>query len=214
MLPVTLKPNVDRYYLQGIEGFFKAEVYVSRLSDGTQVVCKDYSRFRTNPIAAFVARHLVQREYNVLAQLQDWLYSPKVFNSEDSLVLLQEYVPGKTISEFKKLEPGVVHTVRKVLRQLHQKGIIHNDVRASNVIVKADNTVVLIDFTSAGSLPSFMGKISRWLMHHDLRHAIKFKLKTEENLTAREQRILQKPKLLEWQQNVWKQKILPFLKGG
>lgn len=214
MLPHTLNTNVERYYLQGIEGFLKAEVYISRLSDGTQVVCKDYSRFRQNPIAAFIARYLVKREHKALLRLQDWPHAPKTFTSEEPLILLQEYVAGKTIEQFKVVDPQVVKNVRTALRQLHLKGIIHNDVRASNVIIKADNSAVLIDFTSAGTLPKFMPRTARWLMLQDVRHAVKFKKKTGESLTARELRILQKPKWLQWTQNVWKKKILVLLKGN
>ncbi len=213
MLPVTLKTDVERYYLQGIEGFLKAEVYVSLLSDGTQVVSKDYSRFRQNPLAALIARYLVRREHNVLSKLQEWPHAPRVFNSEDSLALLQEYIPGKTFSKFKKADPVAIKSIRKALRELHQKNIIHNDFRASNVIIKADNTAVLIDFTSALRLPKFMGKVSRWLMLQDLRHAIKFKVMTGEDLTARELRISKKSKILQWLQSFWKDKILLLLKG-
>lgn len=213
MLPATINTNVERFYLQGKEGFLKAEVYISRLSDGRQVVCKDYSRFQSKPLSAKIARYLVQREYSILKRLQSWAHAPKVYQSDNPLLLLQEYIPGKTIHQIKVLDPAALRSARKAVRELHQFGIAHNDVRASNVIIKADNSAVLIDFTSAGSLPAFMGKLSRWFMLHDLRHAIKFKRKSTLTLTAKEERLLQKPKWLQWQQRVWKEKILPVLKG-
>ena len=90
MLPDALKVNEERYYLQDVKGFFKAEVYIRQLGNGKQVVCKDYSRYQHNPIAAVIARHLVKREHRVLLRLQNWPYAPKALNNDDPLILQQE----------------------------------------------------------------------------------------------------------------------------
>lgn len=212
MLPDALKVNEERYYLQDVKGFFKAEVYIRQLGNGKQVVCKDYSRYRHNPITAVIARYLVQREQSVLLRLQDWVHAPKALDSSDPLILQQEYIAGKTLDHCKTCAPEVINSIVIALAELHAKNIIHNDVRASNVIIKTDGTPVFIDFTSAGTLPFIMNKVARWLMRQDVRHVIKFKKQFAVGLTADEHQLLQKPKWLQIQQRVWKEKILPFLK--
>src|SRR5690554_2850909 len=97
MFTESLKTSGERVYLQEIEGFLKAEVYITRQDNGQQLVFKDYSRFRHNPVAALIARFLVQREYNALSRLQGWVHAPEVFESNDPLILLQEYIPGKAM---------------------------------------------------------------------------------------------------------------------
>mgnify|MGYP001156490547 FL=1 len=213
MFTESLKTSGERVYLQEIEGFLKAEVYITRQDNGQQLVFKDYSRFRHNPVAALIARFLVQREYNALSRLQGWVHAPEVFESNDPLILLQEYIPGKAMDSKNAESPEVVKNIRTALRQLHQKDMAHNDFRASNIIVKPDNTVVIIDFTSATHLPKFLGKISRWLMSQDLRHVLKYQDRIGQDLTAREKQMLEKPKALQRLQDVWKKKILCVLKG-
>lgn len=212
MLPDALKADEERHYLQDIHGLFKAEVYVRQLGNGKQVVCKDYSRYQHHPLAAFIARYLVQREHKVLLRLQDWPHAPKTLNSDNPLILQQEYIAGKTLDKYQTCAPEVINNIVQALSELHEKNIAHNDVRASNVIIKTDGIPVLIDFTSAGSLPSFMARLTRWLMRQDLRHVVKFRRRFNISLSPQEQQLLQKPRWLQVQQRVWKQKILPFLK--
>ena len=65
-----------------------------------------------------------------------------------------ELIDGRLLSEFirndKLLPPkSVVLTVRKLalaLRSAHEKGIVHRDVKPSNIIIKRDGEPVLMDF--------------------------------------------------------------------
>lgn len=214
MYPLCIEANSTRRYLQSAKGLFKAEVYVTTLANGRKVVCKDYSRFQHRPLARWLVSYLVKREYRVLERLNDWQYSPKVYASHDPLVLVQEYINGRLISRFATGSEEVVGQLQMALQQLHQQGVAHNDIHADNVIVRADNQPVLIDFTSATWLPKW--PVINWLQHKlytfDQRHLVKIKQRLGNELSLAEQQQLKRPQWLEFILKVWKQKILPFLK--
>lgn len=52
---------------------------------------------------------------------------------------------AKNISK-EVLNPTVHNNVVEAFRSIHALGIIHSDVRKENILVRADNTVVIIDF--------------------------------------------------------------------
>lgn len=217
MLTSTIKPEAKRQYLQHIEGFLKAEVYVSQTSDGQRIVCKDYSRFRSNPLAAFVAKRLVKREYKALHTLQNWPYAPKVLASSDPLVLQQELIVGKTLASHlanNANKQQIFPSLLQIVQALHLQGIVHNDVRASNIIINKHQQPILIDFTSAHVFSSRHSKIARWLRYHDVRHALKLKQQKGGYLSHRGKRFLQKPKWLKVLQSFWKDTILAWLKNN
>lgn len=214
MFPLSIDTVHSRRYLQNVKGLFKAEVYVATLADGSKVVCKDYSRFRGRPLAHGVARYLVKREYHVLKQLNDWQYSPQTYESEDSLILVQEYIQGRSIGRLTGSTDVVLERLQKALQQLHQQGIAHNDIHTNNIIVRAGDHPVLIDFTSATQLPKLplLGWLQRKLHAFDQRHFVKIKQRLGSELNALEQQQLKRPLWLEWILKTWKKSILPTLK--
>lgn len=206
--------ETQRHYLQRAKGFFKAEVYVTRLDSGERVVCKDYSRFERNPLAALLARWLVRHELLMLQRLQDWPHAPRVYPGSSPLLLVQEYVPGKLLSQQQGGGAAIYSALFLMLVQLHQMGITHNDIRGTNIILRDDNFPILIDFTAASSFPLIFGlaQLVRWLRLFDLRHLIKLKRNLDCPIRPHEARLL---KRAGWQQKLmkfWKKGILPRLK--
>lgn len=79
-----------------------------------------------------------------------------VINLEDGQIVLEEFIEGITISEV--MESGKYHYfgVRKVLRSvchaltvLHERNLVHRDVKPENVIIDKNGRVVLIDFNAS-----------------------------------------------------------------
>lgn len=214
MVPVSFDAKEQRQYLQHVKGLFKAEVYISTLADGSKVVCKDYSRFRNRPLAKYLARYLVRREYKVLHRLNAWAYAPKVLHSPDDLVLVQEYIVGKPVETQTANPCSVFSQLQQALKQLHQFGIAHNDIHASNILVRTDGRPVLIDFTSASLMPRLLSL--RWLQKkmfsYDARHLAKIKKRMGCPLQAKDLAQLQRSKSLEAILALWKTTLLPGLK--
>ena len=48
-----------------------------------------------------------------------------------------------------KFNPVAAKNVVKAFKEIHARGVLHGDVRAENILVKKDNSVVVIDFESS-----------------------------------------------------------------
>lgn len=79
-----------------------------------------------------------------------------VLTMEDGQIVLEEYIDGITVAQV--METGKYHYrgVRKVLlgvcdalTVLHDRGIVHRDVKPENVMISDDSRVVLIDFNAS-----------------------------------------------------------------
>lgn len=80
----------------------------------------------------------------------------EVYKTENSVVVLEEYIDGQTISEY--LEDGlytvsgvkaVVSKLCDALSFLHSHNIIHKDIKPENVMIDSSGNVKLIDFDAA-----------------------------------------------------------------
>ena len=74
---------------------------------------------------------------------------------EDGLFLIMEYVDGQDLDELVKEQqaPITIERAKKLMTQIleafkyaHQNGIIHRDVKPSNVLITADDQIKVLDF--------------------------------------------------------------------
>ncbi len=99
-------------------------------------------------IFTFLADHPVQNMPRIVS----------VYESSNCLIVIEEYIEGKTVVEMIESEPlsedTAVHIVRCVSRILHElhsleTPIVHRDVKPSNIIVTSENEVYLLDMNVA-----------------------------------------------------------------
>ncbi len=92
--------------------------------------------------------------YHINAQHLPLIYD--VITCDDGQIVLEEFIEGVTIAEV--MESGTYHYLgtRRVIRAvchalhvLHDRHLVHRDVKPENVMIGKDGRVVLIDFNAA-----------------------------------------------------------------
>lgn len=117
-----------------------------------------------------ISMQLFQQEAAILRDLGDHPQIPKLmafFEQEQQTYLVQEYVQGQSLCEeldqvksFNETQVLQVFTdLLPVLQFIHDRQVIHRDIKLSNVIRKTDGTLVLIDFGSA----TYLGHHARFI---------------------------------------------------
>ncbi len=72
----------------------------------------------------------------------------KDWNCNGSNYLVIKYVNGDILSKYptKKIDKKIIKEMLKSLYRLHKIGVIHRDLKSSNIIITNDGSVKLIDF--------------------------------------------------------------------
>lgn len=137
---------------------FKAYSLVSVLSDKNE--CKVLKLKNKEHNKYIVIRsfpkviNAYEELYNINCENLPLIYD--VINLDDGQIVLEEFIEGVTIAEV--MESGKYRYIgtRKVLRSicnaltvLHERNIVHRDVKPENVIIAKDGRVVLIDLNAA-----------------------------------------------------------------
>lgn len=85
-----------------------------------------------------------------------------IFNQNDTVYIVMEYLEGMTLEQFRKRNPDVdfefcykmLSPVISVLERIHERGLIHRDISPSNIMVLPDGRAKLLDFGSASRYDS------------------------------------------------------------
>ena len=85
--------------------------------------------------------------------------------------LMMEYVPGKTLLEYRRARPGRKIELDQAVRfacevadgldYAHKRGIIHRDIKPENVIVTEDNEAKIVDFGLAMRIKTIAARHSK-----------------------------------------------------
>jgi serine/threonine protein kinase len=134
-------------------------------------VVKHLKPFFNEPRFLETAKRLFQTEAEILAKLSNYDQIPQLFayfEQDSEFYLVEEFIDGQDLS--KEIGSGkqlgelyaisLLKGILPILDVLHQKGVIHRDIKPPNIIRrKSDKQLVLIDF---GAVKQFQ---------HDLTHA-------------------------------------------
>ena len=79
-----------------------------------------------------------------------------VITLDDGVIILEEYIDGVTVAQMAEGQQCTPRDVRRIgkavcqaLSVLHKHDIVHRDVKPENIMITADNRVVLLDFNAA-----------------------------------------------------------------
>ncbi len=82
----------------------------------------------------------------------------EIIESENQLVLIEQYVPGKTLTEYintESIDDAVIQkfivSLCQTVQQLHEMDppVIHRDIKPSNIIITPQGDTCLLDFNAA-----------------------------------------------------------------
>ncbi len=169
-------PELDRAGLEArrecwlVRGrWSKADLWASRLPDGTPVVVKD---FAGKPLIARPwARVQVAREARFLQMLAATGVVPRLLGrlGKDALVL--EHLGGTPLHRYRKGDAGragYLPRIAEALSKVHALGVVHLDLRGrENVHVAEGDRVVILDW--AGALAFRPGSLAYRLLFPRLR---------------------------------------------
>ena len=115
-----------------------------------------YFFFKTVKDTNNIGLLLLRKEYDIGVQCDSphlphiFLYGEFVKGKEG---VLMEYIDGRTLTEFLSEKPSlkerkkIFSQLLETLSYLHKKGIVHNDLKPDNILVKhTGNSLALIDF--------------------------------------------------------------------
>lgn len=145
------------------------------------------------PLIRWLARRLMRREARALAVLEGLPGIPSLERAERD-EMTRSYLPGRPLHQARPTEAAYFRASSRLLRQLHRRGIVHNDLaKEPNLLVQEDGSPGFVDFQLALYRPG-RGRLFRALAAEDIRHLLKHKRSYRPDLlTAREQRILDNP---------------------
>ena len=147
-------------------------------------------------LVRWIARRLLAREARALTAATDLAGVPEILRA-DRDVLERRFIDGVPMQEGKPRELAYHHAAARLLRQLHRRGIVHNDLaKEPNLLVTTDGRPAIIDYQLSWFAPK-RGRLFRMLAREDIRHLLKHKnTYCPESLTKREKSILAKPSAL------------------
>ncbi|WP_162177915.1 kinase [Halotalea alkalilenta] len=200
--------------LQAAHGFLKAEVRRESYR-GDTVVVKDYGVYAGTWLAP-AARYLMRREARMLQRLRHWQHAPDFAGYRGRYAFAMASIDGQSINQARASGHLLgFSAVLQVLDGLHRQGIVHNDIRGSNLLIDGDGRLILIDYASAVRIPCrrLLAPLFRRLRCLEIASALKFQKKLNGRpLTATQRRLLVKSCWFDAFQRGWKAVVLPLLR--
>lgn len=154
MAAIAVGRRFGPYLIQGVLGKgASATVYVGRRSDDVDVAVKVLSTFAMGN-ADF--RRSVPREFNALDKIDHpaVISVTKMGTIADVLFIEMEWIDGPTLAG--TMTVGKAVEIRKAatiaaqvadgLQACHDAGVVHRDVKPSNILIGPDSSPVLFDF--------------------------------------------------------------------
>ena len=93
---------------------------------------------------------LIHKEWKIYSRLTGIKGIPRPIERVDRFSFAMEFIPGRPILRGESLPPSFFHELERVLGDIHERGIVHMDLRhKGNILVSEKGEPYLIDFNSS-----------------------------------------------------------------
>ncbi len=139
MFKIIEKKNTENYF------YYKAQM------DNDFVFIKKL-RMENNEL-----KKQLKNEIHCYNLLKEYPFIPRVlkYNLEENYIVY-EYIDGKNLGQFKNLSQNeimmILIEICSCLENVHRKGIIHCDLKPSNIMIDKNGKIYIIDFANANSV--------------------------------------------------------------
>jgi RIO-like serine/threonine protein kinase len=139
-----------------------------------------------------LARLFAWREVIALRRLEGIAGVPRLIAWQRGIIY-RSYLEGTTVAEARPRDPRFYAAARRLLWQVHRRGVAHNDsAKRVNWLVLADGSPGLIDFQLSLAIGRH-SRLARTTRREDLRHLLKHKrFNCRQALTPGEKRLLRR----------------------
>jgi predicted Ser/Thr protein kinase len=134
---------------------------------------------------------LIHKEWKIYSQLKGVNGVPQAIERIDRFAFAMEFIPGKPIRRGEILQPSFYSQLEQVLGEIHQRGVVHLDLRhKGNILISDKGEPFLIDFNSSfsfkkkGFLRRFLFPVLRWVDYGGL---LKLKQRASPSLMTSEE---------------------------
>lgn len=113
---------------------------------------------------------LIHKEWRIYSRLAGIQGIPQPVERIDRFAFVMEFIPGRSILRGEPLPPSFFKELERVLRGIHERGVVHMDLRhKGNILVSEKGEPFLIDFNSSfafkekGFLRRYLFPLLRWV---------------------------------------------------
>jgi serine/threonine protein kinase len=93
---------------------------------------------------------LIQKEWKIYSRLVGIKGVAQPIERIDRFAFAMEFIPGRPILRGESLPPSFFHELERVLGDIHERGIVHMDLRhKGNILITEKGEPYLIDFNSS-----------------------------------------------------------------
>jgi hypothetical protein len=137
----------SRMHLQGRWG--KADILMVDTPHGPAII-KDFNR--KSLIVRWYGRWQIRREASIYRRLSGLRGVPRYFGRIGKNAMAIEFIPGERISHWRRREipPALFDRLWDLIQGIHDRGIVHIDLRKrDNILVDGAGEVFIIDFNAS-----------------------------------------------------------------
>ncbi len=113
---------------------------------------------------------LIHKEWKIYSRLTGMKGIPQPVGRIDRFAFAMEFIPGRPILRGELLPSSFYSDLERVLREVHDRGVVHLDLRhKGNILVSENGEPFLIDFNSSfafkekGFLRRYLFPLLRWV---------------------------------------------------